>query len=221
MVSIIYPTNIKKYWGSVCYHKGKGSWQLNITYKDIRYYKSFKIKEEGEEHLIEKNFEWDLPIKNIIYDHGDGILEMELTQKETTIFSRQDLELVQKHTWYYKEGYAKGGVDGINITLYNYLMNFTPTRHLSIDHINRDTLDNTRENLRIATRSEQNINQGMQKNNTSGVKGVCLVNNSYSARWCVNSNPFGKSFSINKYGEREAFKLACDFRKEMEVKYYS
>lgn len=220
MISIIYPTHIKKYKGGVCKYNRR--WRGKIEFKHYKYYKYFKTKEEGEEHIIEKNFEWDLPIKNIIYDHGGDYLEMELTQGITTIFSRQDLELVQKYNWCNLNGYASGRVDGIDTTLHNYLMNFKPTRYLSIDHINIDPLDNTRENLRIASRSTQSKNQGIKKSNTSGRTGVCLQKNSWLTRWKEEENAKrkSKSFSIKKYGEREAFKMACDYRKEMELKYY-
>ena len=40
------------------------------------------------------------------------------------------------------------------------------------DHINHDTLDNRRTNLRIATREENMRNRKTNKNNTTGFKGV-------------------------------------------------
>ena len=40
------------------------------------------------------------------------------------------------------------------------------------DHKNHDTLDNTEENLRNATKLQNNINRAAQKNNNSGVVGV-------------------------------------------------
>ena len=40
------------------------------------------------------------------------------------------------------------------------------------DHINMDTQDNTRKNLRVLTVSESNMNRRTHKNNKSGFKGV-------------------------------------------------
>jgi HNH endonuclease/AP2 domain len=48
-----------------------------------------------------------------------------------------------------------------------------------IDHINRNTLDNRRSNLRICSFVQNVRNQRIRKNNTSGFKGV---------QWNKNSN---------------------------------
>lgn len=41
-----------------------------------------------------------------------------------------------------------------------------------VDHKDGDTLNNTRANLRVCTKSENNMNKGVAKNNTSGIRGV-------------------------------------------------
>ncbi len=47
-----------------------------------------------------------------------------------------------------------------------------PPAHLQIDHINRNTLDNRRINLRLVTNQQNQFNRKLSKSNTSGFKGV-------------------------------------------------
>ncbi len=51
-----------------------------------------------------------------------------------------------------------------------------------VDHISRDTLDNTLENLRESDSSLNQLNKKIQKNNTSGVPGVIWKGNRWEAR---------------------------------------
>jgi hypothetical protein len=53
---------------------------------------------------------------------------------------------------------------------------------LMVDHINHDTLDNRKENLRIVTNQQNTFNQKL-KNHSSKYKGVTW--NSNSEKWCA------------------------------------
>ncbi len=50
-----------------------------------------------------------------------------------------------------------------------------------VDHRNGNRLDNRRTNLRFCTRSQNGINAGVKKNNTSGFKGVSKLGNVWRA----------------------------------------
>lgn len=52
--------------------------------------------------------------------------------------------------------------------------------------------------------------------NSTGVKGVGRNKRCHVASISVQSKKYTKSFSINMYGEDESFRLACDWRKNME-----
>ena len=55
-------------------------------------------------------------------------------------------------------------------TIHDYLFEHRPG--YEIDHINLDTFDNRRCNIRYCTHQQNQMNQPLQKNNTSGVSGV-------------------------------------------------
>lgn len=75
------------------------------------------------------------------------------------------------HNWCYDGDYAarryKGGVKAMHLIMFDGEI----PEGMQIDHINRDKLDNRRNNLRIVSRSVNQINKVM-KNNTSGYRGV-------------------------------------------------
>jgi hypothetical protein len=91
-----------------------------------------------------------------------------------TLFDFDDLNLVCNNTsWYALEsGYVQGRPDmkGDIRYLHHHIMNFVGTgkgfQKVSIDHINRDPLDNRKQNLRLATCEEQ------QKNSKGQLEGT-------------------------------------------------
>lgn len=92
----------------------------------------------------------------------------------------EDFPIVLAHTWhisYY--GYVATHVNGIAVTLHKLIMN-TPTG-MDTDHVNGNKLDNTKFNLRICTRSQNNCNQKPQIGRTSQYKGVCWFK--WTSKW--------------------------------------
>jgi hypothetical protein len=69
-----------------------------------------------------------------------------------------------------------------------------PPANMQIDHVNHNTLDNRRCNLRVCTNSENQMNRGKTKSNTSDFKGVNhekrLKRKKYRARITANKKPF-------------------------------
>lgn len=61
-----------------------------------------------------------------------------------------------------------------------------------VDHLNRDTLDNRKSNLRALSNSANRINCAIQSNNTLGVKGVYYISkeNKYKAEFRYNNKRY-------------------------------
>lgn len=75
------------------------------------------------------------------------------------------------------------------------LVNKTP-KHKETDHINRNKLDNRKENLRTVTRSGNSLNHGLRSDNTSGHKGVSFSkkDKSYRVRIVINNKEIGLGY---------------------------
>lgn len=77
--------------------------------------------------------------------------------------------------------------NGYRRTLYMHRLIMKPNGALQVDHINRDKLDNRRENLRFATRSQNQANKGRAINNTSQYKGVTWHKGKWEVRLRYNA----------------------------------
>ena len=84
-----------------------------------------------------------------------------------------------------------------------------------IDHEDRNGLNNKINNLRPATRLENGRNRKFQKNNTSGITGVCWHKN--RKKWMATIKIYGKQKYLGSYINKED---AAQARKEAEKKYF-
>ncbi len=93
--------------------------------------------------------------------------QIALTQGKFAIVDDEDYERIKSQKWNYSSGgYAVSPLGRMHRVILNCSIGF------EIDHINRDKLDNRKENLRVCSRHENNANKGKYKNNKSGYKGV-------------------------------------------------
>lgn len=121
--------------------------------------------------------------KLLTYPPGEvpGAKWIELTKGEWAIVDEEDYAKAQAHGWYFFQprknlaGYARAKINKKQILLHRFLLDLGPNDP-QLDHVNGDTLDCRRCNLRPATGSQNVANQGLRSNNTSGYKGVSWSN---------------------------------------------
>lgn len=94
-----------------------------------------------------------------------------------------------------------------------------PDNKKCVDHIDRNKLNNWKSNLRWASDSDNNRNRSKQ--DSVLFRGVHLIrNNRWIARYFnVEGHRKSKSFSINRFGNKQALRLAVEFRYQMELQY--
>jgi len=74
---------------------------------------------------------------------------------------------------------------------------------LCVDHIDHDRLNDSIQNLRMCTQSNNMMNIGLRKNNTSGYKGVNMIK--HTGKWYAYINKSGK-----RYGLGSSFRTASE-----------
>lgn len=106
-----------------------------------------------------------------------GYILVPLNHGKFAMVDFDDYDQVSKHNWSYAKfrdgnNYAirRAKVGGVhrNTRMHREIMR--PPEHLFVDHKNGDGLDNRRSNLRICTKSENNMNRGKCAPRTSKSK---------------------------------------------------
>lgn len=98
-----------------------------------------------------------------------------LTHNKFAFVDEGDFAWLSQWKWYYANGYAvrsdySSGKPPKQIKMHRRIMN--EPDNMEVDHINTDGLDNRKQNLRVATKAQNQQNASTPKNNTSGFKGV-------------------------------------------------
>ena len=137
----------------------------------------------------------------------------------------QDIEKVSKYYWcvsyqphvkgFYVVASARNGKDDGKILRLHRLITDCP-KGLQVDHINKDTLDNRKINLRNCTNSENGQNKGTSTLNTSGVVGVDWV--PITKKWRARIQVENKVFALGYF---KSLEQAKQIRELAELKYFT
>lgn len=151
-------------------------------------------------------------MKNDYVINGDKTIILIKHKGESfrTIIDTKDLSIVSDfpNTWNatpdrYGNLYVKGKVtiDGKRtlVSLHRLLMD--AEEGMFVDHINFNTLDNTRSNLRLATVGQNNQNVRVRRDNTSGTRGV--IWHKRDKKWYVQIQVNGKHHHIGVFTNYE------------------
>ena len=129
-----------------------------------------------------------------------------------------DYENIKNRYWYKtNNGYIVSRIKHTNdfTILHRFLLGVEKSSDFEVDHINHIRYDNRKENLRVCTSSQNHMNVGLSKNNTSGVTGV---------GWQKNTNTWRSRIKKNKIeiilGYFSDFDEAVKVRKEAEKIYF-
>lgn len=101
------------------------------------------------------------------YDYGVCFLN----NNRQFIFDKEDFEKINKYHWTSDNRYVHTKVDGKKIYVHRLLVDAEGYEN-KVDHINHDTFDNRKCNLRIVSNSKNLQNGKTRQNNTSGLTGV-------------------------------------------------
>ena len=112
-------------------------------------------------------------MSNISYRFDGSTGYGQLPDGTVFLFDRDKFDTISAFNWYRNYNDPEKPLyitNSFGKKLHDYLVDCP--KGLEVDHINLNTLDNRMCNLRIVTHQQNQCNQPVQKNNTSGVSGV-------------------------------------------------
>lgn len=143
------------------------------------------------------------------------------TKNGEFLFDLEDYDKIKDFCWNIgTDGYVETKFKKEEITLHRLVLGICGKEeyeNIDVDHIHgrESRHDNRKSNLRLATRTQNNMNKGLQRNNTSGVTGVYYDEN--ASLWVAQMGLNGRNIHLGRYQLKED---AVKARKEAEEKYF-
>ncbi len=176
-------------------HWAKGMCQRHYS----QIYSNGQISQRTRSDLNEVTIKGDLCIIQA-YDRQD-IPTVQI------LIDAEDYDRIRKYKWYTKNNH--GHTRALNTQvgyLSRFIMGVTDPK-IQVDHINHDTLDNRKRNLRLCSHPENQRNMTVnRKNNVSGYKGVHWDRR--RNKWSVQIKINGSNIYIGSFNSKEQAALA-------------
>lgn len=124
----------------------------------------------------------------VIFDKHAEVILYDRSRKEKcrVLIDIDDVELISKYRWYDSRGYASSTQIGQNKKAYNLRMHrliMDAPSEFVVDHIDGNTLNNRKANLRLCTREQNSMNTISVKLTNHKTPGVRFVDGWY--RVCI------------------------------------
>lgn len=133
---------------------------------------------------------------------------------EQFYFDLEDYEKIKEVCWYFtKLKYVRGLLNGKPILQHVFILN-KPAK-MAIDHINHNTFDNRKENLRICSIQQNCMNHQPSNSNKSGYSGVTFRKD--SKKWRAYITYKYKAIQLGTFKNMQD---AINARKKAEEKYF-
>lgn len=148
--------------------------------------------------------------------NGDGSCTIMASRKDEwfeVLVDESDAEFLSQWAWRVdSNGYAHRNEGTAQKNLKHVLMHRFITNApdgLTVDHVNRNRLDNRKANLRFATKADQAKNASLRKDNKTGIKGVSKKGNKYVAQIQVNNDSRFIGYFDTAEDAADAYRKAC------------
>lgn len=167
-----------------------------------------------------RNGTTDIPKRKARPLRAEGdIVVITLTKGYEAFIDAADTHLVEGLNWQTDDSnrtmYAVRNVKGGHSRLHRLIMDAPD--HLEVDHINGNGLDNRRQNLRLATKNQNQHNRRTNRSSASGIKGVHLRP---SGGWSAYISKNGRRMHLGTYNtSEEAHAAYCEASKRLHGPY--
>ncbi len=155
---------------------------------------------------------------------GIDMKTIKLTQGQITLVDDSDFEWLNKWKWHTQKSISneykavrncRCPFSGNVHLIYMHRQIMSCPRGMEIDHRNHNTLNNQKLNLRICTRTGNNRNSRIRKDNTSGYKGVSWSKSHKKWRTIIGQHIHLGLFNTKEEGafayDKTAIKLFGEF----------